>query len=249
VNPVIEVAHIGAHAVIVAAAIGFGAAAIGVVGAVFGARIGINSAKEISAATLKSASDDVQAQIDAGSANIRAQLEAGSADIRVQIEGAQKQRLWEKRAELYGEILAAIHHRDVKREFDTNTGELSGPALEGIKSYLATYKPPDWYALEGRSLALSSKPVVYAVQLSGLAQDLTIRAANAWHAAGGFHGAPPELREKIRSARARANQLDNEAVELIRAELQGHGEPLENFDLFGLNDEELERVVGVQPDA
>src|SRR5258708_5394736 len=116
-DPVVQAAWIGL--------IGIG---IGVGGTVVVARVGFTSTKNATEATNTSAA-----------ANIKTQIEASSADIRAQIEADRLRRVWEKRADVYTDLIAAIQHRDRIRQ-DQSQGMVPGPQPE---------RPPleaDWFS-------------------------------------------------------------------------------------------------------
>lgn len=94
------------------------------------------------------------------------------------IEHARENRIWDRRAEVYVEALAAIHYRQVSRE--TQIHAMDDQFRQRGEAILATYKPPDWSGLEARLQAFASEPVITATQASSTAHRDAINAFKSW---------------------------------------------------------------------
>jgi hypothetical protein len=169
--------------------------------------------------------------------------------MQMNLAEAKAGRLWESRATAYVDALAAVHYRQVKREYDTRSYRLDGDGEARAKAYLDAYKAPAWYELEARLQAFASQPVVTATQAGAKAHMAAAAAYQAWHTAAGQTGAGNEARRQgipVPSlpgeasgnvalhqaqveARKAADNADDALVELIREELQGRGRPLDDF--------------------
>ena len=113
--------------------------------------------------------------------------------------------MWDKRAEVYVDTLAAVHWRQAIRERDMRNCRLSDEEDQIEEVILGSYKMPDPYELEGRMLAFASYPVRAAAKASDAAG---LRAANA-------------AADSAQAARRAADDANDVLMELIRAELQG----------------------------
>lgn len=171
---------------------------------------------------------------------------------RMTLAAAKDGRIWESRATAYVDALAAVHYRQVRREYDTRSYRLDGDGEARAKAYLDAYKAPDWYELEARLQAFASQPVVTTTQAGAKAHMAAVTAYQAWQLAAGQTGADNEARRQgipVPSppgeasgnialhkaqveARKAADDADDALVELIREELQGHGRPLDDFGPF-----------------
>jgi hypothetical protein len=160
------------------------------------------------------------------------------------LQAGHDARIWDKRAAVYVDALASVHYRQIRRAHDMRGFRLDEESERRAEAYLATYAPPDLYSLEGRLLAFASQPVVTAVQASSTAHHRAIGAFHAWQAAAdaaraqiGVPGPPPPgqgaanigLHAAAQEARKAADDADDAIVELIRAELQGSGAPIDDW--------------------
>jgi hypothetical protein len=83
-------------------------------------------------------------------------------NTRRTIAAARDSRVWDQRAALYIEVLAAVNHRQISRGYQMYAGAYETREL--AKAYLATHESPDWPALEARMQAFASEPVFTAIQ-------------------------------------------------------------------------------------
>lgn len=137
---------------------------------------------------------------------------------RKTIQHARDTRMWDKRAEVYVDVLAAVHYRQTKRERDMRTWHLPEEDDQHEAAYLANYTQPDFHQPEGRQLAFASQPVITAVQASSTADMYAMSASRS--------RLDDAAADRAQAARKAANDADDAVVELIRAELQGEGAPI-----------------------
>jgi hypothetical protein len=142
-------------------------------------------------------------------------------NTRRTIAHARESRIWDRRADVYVEALAALHYRHVvarSRLVDEETE----------KAMLAGRQQPEWPALEARLQAFASEPVFMAVEASSRAHRAAGFAFGMWRKADDdIHpGFGKDAMEKGRAAEA----ADKVAVELIRTELHGRGLPLGDWE-------------------
>ena len=154
-------------------------------------------------------------------------------NTRRTIAHARESRVWDQRAAVYVDALAAVHYRNVRREYEMRTDPLDAEFRQHAKVLLATYKAPDFHDLEARLQAFGSEPVVTAMQLSSSAHDGTAGAFRTWQELSAMTGTTSEsTRTMVRAvdmARRTADGADDAVVELIRTELQGRGKPLADW--------------------
>jgi len=143
---------------------------------------------------------------------------------RKTIQHARDTRMWDKRAELYVDALAAVHYRQAKRERDMRTFRLGDEDDRHEAAYLAGYTPPDFHQLEGRMLAFASHQVTEATQASSTAHMRAMSARKS--------RLDDAAKDRAQEARKAADDADDALVELIRAELQGRGTPIADWQKF-----------------
>jgi hypothetical protein len=144
---------------------------------------------------------------------------------------ARDSKLWDERAAVYVDTLAAIHYRQVERdrELTENRGKAKKDkeALDRSEAYLASFEPPDWHTLEARLLAFASSPVAEAVRRSWTAHAMAMETLRYWlemRDQPATPGMPPDGPDQALSGSARfAFDRDGDVVNLIRRELQSHG--------------------------
>ena len=91
----------------------------------------------------------------------------------------RESRLWDRRAAVYVEALAAVSYRQARRNNATQTSppdEASQRALSG----LAAPQDFDWHGLDARLQAFASEPVYTAMQVSSTASEHAMMAFRAW---------------------------------------------------------------------
>jgi hypothetical protein len=161
-----------------------------------------------------------------GFRSTRAATEAANAtalaSLWAQIEADRRNRIWEKQAASYTDVMVMIGHRrtvysGMMRAMLTGTKPEEPPA------------PIDWAVLESRCVAYASPGVLAALQASVRAGGDFQTAISMWAAAGeqaklmAQRGAPSpgtaRERDAARKALDEAHRLDDVAVDLIRAEL------------------------------
>lgn len=227
----------GADQILLVVAGGAVGGILGLAGSWLGATVAAHSAERTTTAQIGAARDTATAQIESNSADIRAQIEASgwatrtqieasAASIAAQIEADRAARMWDKRADVYTDVLAAVHYRRIKREHDIH--HRSGSAYQRIEAFLAEYEAPDWFALEARMLAFGSARVFTVLQASSRASDLAYRTYNASIETQKATGS--STREMSLTPLREADQADDDFIETVRVELQGRGEPLKDLN-------------------
>jgi hypothetical protein len=140
---------------------------------------------------------------------------------RKTIQDARDARMWDKRAELYVDVLAAVHFRQTKRERDMRTFRIDDDDDRHEAAYLANYTQPDFHQLEGRQMAFASHRVIEAVQASSTAHMYAMSARKS--------RLDDAAKDRAMEARKAADDADDVVVEVIRAELQGAGPPIADW--------------------
>jgi hypothetical protein len=156
------------------------------------------------------------------------------------IKAAREHRLWDQRAAVYVDTIAAMYLRQTRRKYDAQLHR-DDQSRRYYEAWIAAYVAPDWHLLDARMLAFGTEPVFTALQVGSTAHEHATAALRKWRAAPGIDlaqtaalGRPPpgptaansSLYEAADKARKAADDLDDETVELIRKELQGEGRPL-----------------------
>jgi hypothetical protein len=141
------------------------------------------------------------------------------------IEHEREKRVWDRRANVYVEALAAVHYRQIARVSGIRAYMVhpSTSEREREQVILASYKPPDWHELEARLQAFASEPVMTAMQASSTAHRQTMDVFHSWEVRDtGSVVSGEDVGRALKAAEA----ADDAVVELIRTELQGRGRPL-----------------------
>jgi hypothetical protein len=170
------------------------------------------------------------------------------------IQAARDTRIWDKRAEVYIDALAAVYYRQTNRDYEMLTYRLDEDTDRQAKAYLAAYPEPDWCELESCLLGFGSHAVVTAMHAGVETHKRAISAFQAWKEAAGkagadneargqglpvpatpgeastniaLHAAQVKARKAANAARKAANTADGDVIEIIRVELQGKSDPLD----------------------
>lgn len=157
---------------------------------------------------------------------------AAIENVRAQIEADRLNRIWDERGRIYADILAAVQFRQTRRQFATQTDLVDEQTRQRAEAMLATFQPPDWYALEARSLAFSSEPVVTATQRSSTAELDCQVAVRSWQDLVAAAAPADEISmaaAAVAAARQAAEDADDALVEAIRDELIGKGRPVADW--------------------
>lgn len=161
-------------------------------------------------------------------------------NTRKTVANAHENRLWDQRATVYVDTIAAVNYRQVKRNHETNAPFPPDPDYDRrMEAYLSAYKPPDWHLLEARLVAFATESVVTAMQASSTAHE---RAMDARHAASqalrqsrndaGYFTADDiwtAANAAAEAAAKTAEAADGAVIELIRRGLQGQSRPLSDW--------------------
>ena len=164
---------------------------------------------------------------------------ASVRNISRTIRYARESRLWDRRADLYIETLAALNYRENRRWHEVHaSGADQDPDPEErqrIEAYLAAHRPPDWSDLVIRLYALAAGPVVTAVEASRKADYEAISRYHSWRRletelsapSEDGAGAPDEAATAaavvLSDALVAAEKADDEVLRVTRTELQSRG--------------------------
>jgi hypothetical protein len=167
-------------------------------------------------------------------ATIRA-IAATTANTMATLAAAREDRLWEKRAAAYEEIIGVLTHRQMKRQHELRMYRLTEEGEQQLKDFFDSFDPPGWFESQARLLAYASDGVREAfeatrradLQASGLYQSYVMLAEdNRLAAASGDPGAATDGETMIK-ARTAVNPAVEEAdakaevvIKLIRDELR-----------------------------
>lgn len=177
-----------------------------------------------------------------GSRNTRKATEQGmaasTASTMATLAAAREDRLWEKRASVYEEAIAALLHRQRKRQHDTRRYRLDEEAEKKLREFFDGYEPPGWFQVQVRAVAYASDRVLGAFDEAELAHrkvwgcyrrwvelaednQLAVEAGNPSAVDG---GAAITARKAIDPALDEAEEKDQALVDLIRDELRSKPE-------------------------
>lgn len=85
-------------------------------------------------------------------------------------------RLWERRAEIYVQVIACAHHREASREHQLKGFRFDEAAEANIQALLDSYTPTSWFDLYAQMRAFASDTVLAAF-LAAFNADDEIRCA------------------------------------------------------------------------
>ena len=146
-------------------------------------------------------------------------------NTRRTIAHARETRVWDRRADVYVEALAALRHWRIERSTGIGTDD---PELQ--EAGPPTHPEPDWDELGPRLQAFASESVFAAVNALQWAHEKAMFAITHKEAESARDS--NKVREAARAARREALEAagvaDDAAVELIRTELQGKDRPIDD---------------------
>lgn len=97
-------------------------------------------------------------------------------NTRKTIHQARDNKLWDQRAAVYVDTLAAVHYRQVQRDGEL-VREFPGDEMtHRVEAYLAAFEPPDWQSIEARLLAFATEPVFAAAGESAAGHEMAMYA-------------------------------------------------------------------------
>jgi hypothetical protein len=128
------------------------------------------------------------------------------------IASAQESRVWDQRAKVYVDVLAALAYRQTSRAHYMRASPLDDRTSQDEQDYLAAYEEPDWIALNARLYAFASRPVVEAMKASQMADERLSSASDPWKI-----GTPWKIDTKP-SKRSTASETSAAAVEAYKEE-------------------------------
>ena len=91
-------------------------------------------------------------------ATVRA-ISAGTANTMATLAAAREDRLWGRRAAAYEETIAALTHRQMKRQHELRMYRLNEEGEQRLKDFFHSYEPPGWFESQARLLAYASDEV------------------------------------------------------------------------------------------
>jgi len=170
-------------------------------------------------------------------ATVRA-IAASTANTMASLAAAREDRLWEKRAAAYEEIIGVLTHRQMKRQHELRMYRLPDANEQQLKDFFDSYNPPRWFESQARLLAYASDDVRQAFEATRGA-DLEVRVGyDRWlmlteqvqtaMESGNFAAAPDgslvvQARKDVNPALEEAEARDEAVIKLIRDEL--HSRP------------------------
>ena len=91
------------------------------------------------------------------------------------LDAARDQRLWERQAEVYEEILAFCAYRQASRQRITSLGD-SPDIQAALQRLLGSYEPPSWFQMQARVIAFGSAEVEQAFRNARVADEACAEA-------------------------------------------------------------------------
>jgi len=154
---------------------------------------------------------------------------------RLTLAAEHERRLWERRAEVYVELLAESAHQQAGREYKLKSFRRDEATEKAIADVIRSYVPRPWFELEARVRAFASEQVIVAYDTARRAHMTAFAIDEAWQemvaeatsVPGGpaaqqlASGEPMGL--KVKDALTTAHSADTALMEAIRAEL--HSRP------------------------
>jgi hypothetical protein len=155
------------------------------------------------------------------------------------IEAGRDTRIWDRKADVYVDILKAVHYRQANRPNDVPTNPLDEESESRAEADLDAYVEPDWDGLRARAQAFGSTRVIAALQASSNTHERAIGCFDACNPAASQTSTydtvrdqglpiPPPIpgaadiniaRKTAAEARQAADDADAALIETIRGEL------------------------------
>jgi hypothetical protein len=110
---------------------------------------------------------------------------SGIASTMATLAAAREERLWEKRAAVYEETLAAVLHRNAQHRHELRTYRLDDESEQLLDDLLASYDRPGWFEAEARLFAYASDRVVAAFEETERAKIEVSELYRYWQALAG----------------------------------------------------------------
>jgi hypothetical protein len=166
---------------------------------------------------------------------------AGTASTTATLAAAREERLWERQAAAYEETIAALLHRQMKRQHELRMYRLTEDAEQQLKDFFASYEPPGWFQAQARLLAYASDDVRDAFEATRRADGEVRVRCDRWMAmseqarlavASGRPNAAPEgsvmvqARRDVNPALEEAEAKDEAVIKLIRDKLRSKPESI-----------------------
>jgi hypothetical protein len=163
----------------------------------------------------------------------QATLNAAADNTARALDAAREDRIWDKRADAYTDVLYVVRNRQERRNDATRTIRLDQETEDRRKEWLASLKLPDEVSVEMRLLAYASDPVLAAARIVGKANADVENAYLDWVSLSGeARSAGPdapsgerviEAHQALQAAVAKSDGADDALLDAIRADL--HSRP------------------------
>jgi hypothetical protein len=167
-------------------------------------------------------------------------VEAGTDANRATLAAAREERLWERRAAAYEEMLTMLLHRRAKRNYDVQTIRMDDETPESeLKKFYKEYKLPGIFETESRLVAYASDAVMAAyeatrsahsaVQVRSIRVGTLLDQIESAQLSRGAKAAPDvdtfvAAEEQVKAALKAANAADGALINVIRSELRSRPE-------------------------
>lgn len=213
-------------------ALRFGAVDSAIVVALIGLPTAVTAVAGTFWAAHRGASGNLDSATISSNAIIQAALQTADTaneTTRRTLEADRERRLWERRADLYVEVLAFIAHRQIKRQDAIKEYMWSPPDIQAlIDERISSYAPPYGFQMEARIRAFASSAIVEAYLAATKAHDSCWalhlnQRHNERHPSDLPHPDEAEIKRVFLDAIAQfgkqADEADNTLTDLVRAEL------------------------------
>lgn len=134
------------------------------------------------------------------------------------LDAARDQRLWEKQAEVYEEILAFCAYRQASRQRIISLGD-SPDTQAGLQRLLGSYEPPSWFQMQARVIAFGSVEVEQAFRNARVADEACAAAQLAAFRATEAADITADQAGKILELATAAEAADNWLATIARDQL------------------------------
>lgn len=158
--------------------------------------------------------------IESGAQTTRDALASAEANVRQSVLGEREHRLWERRTDMYVDLLAYVNHRQQTRENELRRGRFNEEGENSQKQWLESYKPDgDWFLMQARVVAYATDGVFGAFRAANAAHEAIISAVQDKETA--TPGAQMRAAyDAIGSALKAAAEADDTLISAVREEVQ-----------------------------
>lgn len=134
------------------------------------------------------------------------------------LDAARDQRLWEKQAEVYEEILAFSAYRQASRQRIISLGG-SPDTQAGLQRLLGSYEQPSWFQMQARVIAFGSVEVEQAFRNVRIADEACAAAQLAAFRAGEAANITADHTGEILELATAAEAADNWLATIVHDQL------------------------------